>query len=613
LADIRINQLPTAASPVATLNVAVDGAATEKVTIQTLVDTGRPLASQAEAEAGTNPSKAMTPLTTKQAITAQVSTAGISGDYNDLGNLPTLGTAAAQDATAFATAAQGATADSAVQPGDLGDAAALDVGTTAGTVAAGDDTRIVNAVQTSRTLTAGTGLTGGGDLSANRTVALNAASIASLALADSAAQKAQNLSDLANKLTAKSNLAMATRPVDVTYYGAVSGGSAGALLTAFQAAIDALPVGGGVIGVPSGDFSALVASSLTVGDKAVTFDCRTRVEPDTTFGNGTSFPGQVLRNGVFSLAESTIQTNRNARVHEYSDFGNTQVTGSTRQYAYHVEAHLPDGIVGSEAEFRGYSAHLTTDTTNINHDIRAYKGSVTALGGGGNLRAMYAFTEAAPASGFTGLLTGLLATIYSNGNAVTEAVGVRSHVSDGCTAGFQAGGSGISGETGAVSFGYSLRTGTGQPLKPLTAGFQSHGGGAGAMFIGYRSNTDLTPIFTVTNVGEVVAPGYRSGAVSVADDAVTSITPPSLTEGVFEMDTTSADQLWARAKIRASGTHLCRAAGTNGTSIALSTSVLTGTTGVDGQVTISCNNGVVQIENRSGASRQFVYTFTCIS
>ncbi|MEB3021322.1 hypothetical protein [[Mycobacterium] crassicus] len=42
-----------------------------------------------------------------------------SGSYGDLGDRPTLGTAAAWDAIAFATASQGATADSAVQPGDL--------------------------------------------------------------------------------------------------------------------------------------------------------------------------------------------------------------------------------------------------------------------------------------------------------------------------------------------------------------------------------------------------------------------------------------------------------------------------------------------------------------
>ncbi len=44
------------------------------------------------------------------------------------------------------------------------------------------------------TLTAGTGLDGGGDLTANRTFELNAASIASLLLADSAAQSGNNIS-----------------------------------------------------------------------------------------------------------------------------------------------------------------------------------------------------------------------------------------------------------------------------------------------------------------------------------------------------------------------------------------------------------------------------------
>lgn len=42
-----------------------------------------------------------------------------SGAYADLTGKPTLGTAAAQDVTAFATAAQGAKADSAVQPAAL--------------------------------------------------------------------------------------------------------------------------------------------------------------------------------------------------------------------------------------------------------------------------------------------------------------------------------------------------------------------------------------------------------------------------------------------------------------------------------------------------------------
>lgn len=59
------------------------------------------------------------PTSTVEAALAYVKQhAGVS-DYNDLTNKPTLGTAAAEDTTAFATAAQGAKADSAVQPDDL--------------------------------------------------------------------------------------------------------------------------------------------------------------------------------------------------------------------------------------------------------------------------------------------------------------------------------------------------------------------------------------------------------------------------------------------------------------------------------------------------------------
>lgn len=72
-----------------------------------------------------------------------------------------LGTAATEAATAFATAAQGALADSAVQPGALGNSATRNVGTTAGTVCAGDDSRLTN----SRTPTAhaSTHVNGGSD------------------------------------------------------------------------------------------------------------------------------------------------------------------------------------------------------------------------------------------------------------------------------------------------------------------------------------------------------------------------------------------------------------------------------------------------------------------
>lgn len=133
MANKRIKDLSPDAVPSKTDVLAVDSLTTRGVTIENAVKIGRPFASQAQAEAGTDYTTAMNPLTVKQAV-------------------------AAQGAVSFASFAQGAKADSAVQP--------------------------------ALTITAGDGLTGGGTLAANRTLALNSASIASLALADSAIQAA---------------------------------------------------------------------------------------------------------------------------------------------------------------------------------------------------------------------------------------------------------------------------------------------------------------------------------------------------------------------------------------------------------------------------------------
>lgn len=90
---IRPAELPPRANPIASEIVPSDnGVSVAAVTWADGVNAGRPLANQAEAEAGINATKAMTPLTTKQAIEAQ-------------------------GAVLFATSGQGALADTAVQPG----------------------------------------------------------------------------------------------------------------------------------------------------------------------------------------------------------------------------------------------------------------------------------------------------------------------------------------------------------------------------------------------------------------------------------------------------------------------------------------------------------------
>lgn len=145
LLPVRTNPVPSEVVP-SDNNVTVGGVSWEDG-----VNAAVPPASEAESVAGVINSKRMTPLTTKQAIDAQVPPK-ISTAIGALN----LGSASQSQVSDFATAAQGALANTAVQP--------------------------------SRTVSAGSGLTGGGTLAANRTIALNSASIASLAKADTSVQ-----------------------------------------------------------------------------------------------------------------------------------------------------------------------------------------------------------------------------------------------------------------------------------------------------------------------------------------------------------------------------------------------------------------------------------------
>lgn len=129
MANIRINSLPATTSVLVDDVLPMDGATTRKIRPADLVDSVRPIASQSQAEAGTNNTTSMTPLATFQAVDAK---------------LPN--TAAGRALLAAANPAAQRTALG------LGGAAQLSVGTTSGTVAAGDDSRILGAAQKSANL-----------------------------------------------------------------------------------------------------------------------------------------------------------------------------------------------------------------------------------------------------------------------------------------------------------------------------------------------------------------------------------------------------------------------------------------------------------------------------
>lgn len=155
-----------------------------------------PTASEGEIRTGVESGKAITPDKLFPVLAEKANKATTLAGYG---------------ITDAATKEQGQKADTAVQPTQvsavgfsgryadllnkpaLGDASTMNVGTTVGTVAAGNDSRIVNAVQKSLTVSAGSGLVGGGALAANITLALSSTSLASLALANTAVQPARKL------------------------------------------------------------------------------------------------------------------------------------------------------------------------------------------------------------------------------------------------------------------------------------------------------------------------------------------------------------------------------------------------------------------------------------
>lgn len=90
MADVRIKDLPFNPTPNKNMLLATDLTSTQASTLEDLVLVGRPTASQAEAEAGTDATKAMTPLTVKQSIAANVTPSLVGAQFSAwINSLPT--------------------------------------------------------------------------------------------------------------------------------------------------------------------------------------------------------------------------------------------------------------------------------------------------------------------------------------------------------------------------------------------------------------------------------------------------------------------------------------------------------------------------------------------
>ena len=127
------------------------------------------------------------------------------------------------------------------------------------------------------------------------------------------------------------------------------------------------------------------------------------------------------------------------------------------------------------------------------------------------------------------------------------------------------------------------------------------------------SNGDLTVSTGYTNIG-----GNALGAtqITIADDAVGQFVPPRLGgfmfittggAGSFPSDQRSGVFFYdCGGSLRAG---LLDWTGTISDSLAAVVTDVTGTTGVDGNVTLSVQPNLIKIENRSGGSNTFQLTF----
>jgi hypothetical protein len=391
--------------------------------------------------------------------------------------------------------------------------------------------------------------------------------------------------------------------VNVADHGAVTGGAAGALLTAFQAAIDALPSNGGQIFVPEGTYTNLVPGSLDVGSKVVTWVSLGATLPD-------DMPGAVLSSGLFSINDWSGNTNRNGEVQNFINLGEVDPPNSRRDRAFHVSGFLNDNPAAtSDRVLAAYSFNLGTDHDDLEGgDVRGLYGKVYADGGQANLRAIRVLAEGY--NGHTGNLSGLLATVVytdetvGDPGSVGNSYAVRGSVGAGTTGCFEAS---SFGGINRPSFGYVIADGS-NALRPEVACFQGHGGGNGDIFRGVVSDSDSTEIFAVEKTGKVFGQSYRSGQANIAQDSVLSITPVN-TSGIVRAFFNDVDESFVTFFYRASGTHICKSAGTNGTNTTLNAgTVPDGTTGDANKLNVFVASGQIHFENQQAATRLIKYT-----
>lgn len=378
----------------------------------------------------------------------------------------------------------------------------------------------------------------------------------------------------------------------------------------FQAAIDALPASGGTILLaPNVDYSATVTTTLSVGNKAVLW----RVQNGATAPTG--LPGMTLSQRYGATYIVAVESSRNGQTFQQMT-GTIPVPDNEKARAYHVEATMPDRPASDvNRDLIAYSYLMETDHHGpLGGEVRGMKGIVRGNGGQANLRSVHVLTEGY--NGHTGDITGVLSDVFHSdstpgaaavgksaayigqvGAGIKEVFTARSRFTNGFPTTMQ-----------TVDYAFRQQEGSNAVLARI-ASFQAHGGGAGSLYRGLKSDTDSTVVFDVHASGHVEANSFNSGNQNgVLDQTAFSITPPQTSGMLFIQCAASSTQWLACVYVVTSSPAVATIA--IGTSTNQTTGVLTGTTGTNGKLTVSAaNDGKIYVENRLGATRNLAWTF----
>lgn len=291
--------------------------------------------------------------------------------------------------TLYATASQGALADTATQPGDLGGAASLNVGTTAGTVAAGDDSRLTNA--RTPTAHAATHVNGTDDIQSATAAQKGLATAAQITKLDGI-EAGADVTDAAN-VAAAGALMTSSLGTGVATALAIAIGSAGASV-----------VNGGALGTPA-------SGTLT--------NCTFPTLNQSTSGNAAT--------------ASSLQTARTLNGTSFDGTANITVprTGVVREVWIGAGAMNPrttNGAAPSTVEMATNDNSLDfLDFDTATEEGACFAISLPQAWNAGTVKAKVYWTAA---SGSGGVAWGLRATSYADDDALDAAYGTEQVVTD---------------------------------------------------------------------------------------------------------------------------------------------------------------------------------------